>query len=374
MANAEARRQALREAGLEPSWRCGGKRYWLSSVEMSEIQERLDAVHAAQEKHACDLRFRPRAPDVVHMFWDDPEALLAGGAAPRELLPHDLLGLWSCLNVGMKVHLWSYSQLHVFRHSHLHHRCASDLLSRLDAVALLQRGLRAQHLADFIRCLAVREHGARVGEGSWAGDLDTIWIRPSGFCPSLSGHIFGTMHAKRNTQRGISGDIRYWKCNFVRIPDERVHFSNSPMAFPAKSDVLDSFLNQLRSFFEDTSDLSKVVYSAVVRLRLNSIRASGLTLYVMDPDVFHPMPHFVRAIQLFGVGGVVKIDGVEIPEAERVLADSSCVSQTWFSQSSSTSLYDTPIQTGSFYSKLLAKLNLSALDGASFRRFTVQLF
>ena len=117
-----------------------------------------------------------------------------------------------------------------------------------------------------------------------------------------------------------------------------------------------------------------MVYSAVVKLMLNSIRASGLALDVMDPEVFHPMPHFVRVIQLFGVGGVVKIDGVEIPKAEQVLADSSCVSQTWFSQSSSASSYDTPIHTGSFYSKLLAKLNLSALDGASFRRFTVQFF
>ena len=77
---------------------------------------------------------------------------------------------------------------------------------------------------------------------------------------------------------------------------------------------------------------------------------------------------------MFGVGGVSMIEGVEIPKAEQVLADSSSVVQSWFSWSSSASFYDTPTQTGSIYSELLAKLNLPALDGASFRRFTVQLF
>ena len=98
----------------------------------------------------------------MHLFWEDAEALQKDSSDVRALAPSDLLGLWSCLRVGFAVHLWSYSDISVFRHSGLHRRDAGQLLPRDEAVALLRRGLRIQHLADLARLLAVEDHGKRV--------------------------------------------------------------------------------------------------------------------------------------------------------------------------------------------------------------------
>ena len=107
-------------------------------------------------------RSRPSVPLDIHMFWDNVNALENDLSSSRQLSPHDLFGLWSCLNVGFTVHLWSYGNINVFRHSHLHHRDASQLVPRPDAVGLLRRGLRIQHLADLVRLAAVQHHAQNV--------------------------------------------------------------------------------------------------------------------------------------------------------------------------------------------------------------------
>ena len=97
------------------------------------------------------------------MFWEDAFALREHQVSTsRVLAPQDLLGLWSCSKIGMIVHSWSYSPIDVFRHSGLVLRQADELFPLGEAVRLLQRGLRVQHLADFIRCPAVQSHGRVV--------------------------------------------------------------------------------------------------------------------------------------------------------------------------------------------------------------------
>ena len=345
--NAGALREACRAVGLEPSWRDReGKRQWLSSGVMEELEARLLTFEEAKRQHSCELQERPRAPDAMHMFWEDPDALLADDQRSRDLQPQDMLGLWSCLAVGMTVHLWSYSVVSVFRHSRLYLRDASELCARREAVAWLRRGLRVQHLADYIRCLAVQQHGIRLGVGSWVGDLDGIWIRPCQVCPSKSGHIFASMCSRWSTIRGIAGDTRYWKAHFVRMPDERVHLCNSPAAFPAGSPVLTESLLEMRALLARSSDLSKLNYSANVMILLERIRASGLALDVVDPAVFHPIPHFARAIHVFGVDGATHVHGTPVPEPGVVLQHSCVVSQTWFSWGGGT-LEDTPVEPDS---------------------------
>ena len=291
----------------------------------------------------------------------------------RHLMPQDLLGLWSCLQVGITVHLWSYSPIHLFRHSRLRACQAASLLPLSEAMSLLKRGLRVQLLADFVRYRAAQEHGRTVGAGSWVGDLDQIWIRPFGTCPSRSGHIFATMHARWDSRNGPGEDFRYWKVHFVRFPDERVHFSNSPMAFPAESEVLDSSLSKIQILFSQRQDLSKMDYTACVRIVLDSIRASGLALDVVDPVVFHPIPHFARGCHVFTPRGSITwtttIAGVELPSTEQILSDSSTVSQTWFSWSKEN-LVDRIVQPGSLYSALFTQLGLPSLDGKSLRQLS----
>ena len=332
--NAGALREACRALGLEPSWRVGGKhgtRKWLSSDVLEALEARLLAFQEAERQHSCELQERPRAPDAMHMFWEDPQALLAGDQRSRDLQPQDMLGLWSCLAIGMTVHLWSYSAVSVFRHSRLHLRDASELCARGEAVAWLRRGLRVQHLADYIRGMAVQQHGMRLGVGSWMGDLDAIWIRPCRVCPSRSGHIFASMCARwENSFRGSAGDTRYWREHFVRTPDERVHLCNAPAAFPVHSPVLTEYLLQMRGLFSASEDLSKLNYSAIVKLLLERIRASGLALDVADPLVFHPIPHFARPVHVFGVGGATHVHGTPVPEPDVVLQHSCVLSQTYF--------------------------------------------
>ena len=371
--NAYALRETCRAAGLEPSWYAEGKRHWLSSDVMEELVTRLLSFQEAKRQHSCELQERPRAPDAIHMFWEDRDALVADDQRTRHLLPQDMLGLWSCLAIGMTVHLWTFSDVEVFRHSQLHLRDASELCARMEAVAWLRRGLRIQHLADYIRCLAVQQHGIRLGVGSWVGDLDGIWIRPCQVCPSKSGHIFATMHSKWDTMRGVAADTRYWKEHFVRIPDERVHLCNSPAAFPADSLVLTESLLEMRALFAKSSDLSRLNYSALVKILLERIRASGLALDVVDPDVFHPIPHFARGIHVFGVEGASHVHGTPVPEPDFVLQHSCVLSQTWFSWGGA-SFDNHLVQRDSLYSRLIAALGLPSMDGSSISGITLGYF
>ena len=222
------------------------------------------------------------------------------------------------------------------------------------------------------------------------GDLDQVWIRRIGVCPSRSGHVFASMHAKWASHRGTEGDIEYWKTNFVRIPDERVHFSNSPMAFPCGSEVLTSSIMAIRTLFEKPLHLGKIEYSAIVRIVLGQVHEMGLALDVVDPIVFHPIPHFAPACHAFGKSASASsvasasslaspkvplashVCGVEMPSVSTVLRESVAVSQTWFSWSICQRLQDRIVIRDSLYSRLLARIGLRSIDGASLRRLTLE--
>ena len=371
--NAGALRDACRAVGIEPSWREGNKRVWLSSDVMQELEARMLGFEEAKRQHSCEVHLRPPAPETMHMFWEDAQALLSSAPGPRDLQPQDMLGLWSCLAVGMTVHLWSYSAVNVFRHSRLHLRDASELCARGEALGWLRRGLRVQHLADYIRCLAVQQHGTRAGVGSWIGDLDALWIRPCRTCPSRSGHIFASMSSRWHTIRGVAGDIKHWRQHFVRTPDERLHLSNAPAAFPAQSPVLTQYLLEMRALFSKSSDLSTLNYSAVVLILLKGIRASGLALDVVDPLVFHPIPHFARPVHVFGVDGATEVHGTHIPEPDVVLEHSCAVSQSFFSWGG-TPFEVALVRPDSLYSKLIAAVGLPSMDGSPIREIALSYF
>ena len=171
------------------------------------------------------------------MFWEDSSKLLAGDRSPRQLVSTDLLGLWSALRMGFVVVLWTYSSIgHVFRHSNLEVRNADELVSLQLALEWLNRGLRIQHLADYVRYRAVQEHGRQIDAGSWVGDLDQVWLRLDAVTPSSSGHVFATMHAKEHTLRGSEGDALYWKTEWIASPGESPrHVATLAMSTPRPS-------------------------------------------------------------------------------------------------------------------------------------------
>ena len=340
------------------------------------MQEKLDlfaAFERSAQQHSCDLEQRPAAPTVIHMFWDKSEALLSSKGSTLQLQAPDLLGLWSCLRVGMTVHLWAYSALELFTHPKLHVKDSSALLSKQEAKALLRRGLRIHHLSDLVRLLAADLHDQELSSGSWIGDLDQIWLRPFGPCPSGSGHVFATMHARGGAPRGSLGSARYWKYNFVRAPDEQIHFSNSPMAFPSRSEVLASAIMAIRGLLSKQRDLSKLDYTALVKMMLQQIHKHGLALDVVDPIVFHPMPHFVGKQRLFTSAAVSTEEEtafchqVSLPSCELVHQQAFVLSQTWFSWSFNlSSVAEQPFEEGSFYASILNGIGLSSLVWKSF--------
>ena len=107
--------------------------------------------------------------------------------------------------------------------------------------------------------------------------------------------------------------------------------------------------------------MSKLNYSAVVGILLKGIRASGLALDVVDPLVFHPMPHFVRPVHVFGVGGATHMHGTPIPGPDAVLQHSCTLSQSFFTWGSGA-FEKGVVRPDSLYSKLFAALGLPRLD------------
>ena len=366
MVNANGLRQKCREFGCQPSWYHEGRRCHLKVKQMQRVVQRCELAKKAKKEHSCAVGSRPSPPDNIHMFWSDKAALLDDRFRPCDesmFRGIDLVGVWSAVNVGLVVHLWSYHKIaNVFRHSRLVHRSASDLLPLDEAREFLRRGLIIQHLADLVRMLAAQDHGKTHSCGSWIGDVDHIWIRPCRTCPSRTGHVFATMHARVNTHRGVQGDTKYWKTAFVRVPDERIDFCNSPLAVPAKSEVLDSSLSEFRALLAEKKDLSSLNYRAVILLVLDRIRACGLLLDCVDPWVFHPMPHFAPACHFLGSGNATHVDGVKLPTVGEVLSSSSVMCQTWTTWVKGD-IMRMVVKENSLYSRIYQYLKLPSIVG-----------
>ena len=85
------------------------------------------------------------------------------------------------------------------------------------------------------------------------------------------------------------------------------------MAFPARSVVLDSSVNEMLQLFKSRPDLSTLNYTAVVRIVLSHVRLSGLLLDVVDPVKFLPLPHC--CVRQHALGPVVEGARSQFPAA-----------------------------------------------------------
>ena len=118
--------------------------------------------------------------------------------------------------------------------------------------------------------------------------------------------------------------------------------------------------------------MSKLPYTAIVKILLEGIRASGLALDVLDPHVFHPIPHFARSVHVFGVSSQTHVCGTRIPEPDVVMQHSCAFSQTCISWGRMPFL-DTVVKPDSLYSKVFAFFGLPSLDGRPMGELTLPM-
>ena len=116
--------------------------------------------------------------------------------------------------------------------------------------------------------------------------------------------------------------------------------------------------------FDRRMDLSKLNYSAVVRIVLSHIRLSGLLLDVVDPIKFHPLPHFCARQHALGpvVEGACS-HGILLPSKSDIQTHSCALSQTFLSWSKGVDFTNFPIDTDSIYAEVLRGLGLERVVG-----------
>jgi hypothetical protein len=248
--NVHALRKLCRDAGFEPCWRPGddaNHREYLSTIEMRSVLAAVATAAAGMERHG---RVGLAVLAEGHAFW----AGLPLGA--EVTLPgYGQVGALSCVRLaGMALTVWTYGTVHGIPDG-VTVRQASDLLPLVEATALMERGLRIQHLSDIVRFRGIAESG----HGGWFVDVDTIWLRPCLRSRSGSGHVFASMRATPN-QLPFPGTAwqRFWKLKYLRQPDEQIWLS-VPFFFPPASAVLSAVLGVIDAKLA-TTELRKLPY------------------------------------------------------------------------------------------------------------------
>jgi hypothetical protein len=248
--NCTALRTQCRDAGFDPSWRLGGDVNCRSYLTVAEMQNTLAAVATAaagMERHGSV------GLDVLaegHAFW------ACSPLGTETTLPgYGQIGALSCVRLaGMALTVWTYGTVHGIPDG-VTVRQASELMPLVEAKALIERGLRIQHLSDIVRFRAI----AKSGKGGWFVDVDTIWLRPCLRSRSGSGHVFASLRATPDSlpYPGACWQ-RFWKVKYLRQPDEQIWLS-VPFFFPQASAVLSAVLGVIDGKLERL-ELTKLPY------------------------------------------------------------------------------------------------------------------
>ena len=164
-----ALRASCRRKGLVPDWRHDDGRKWLTKQEMLDALERIDKWEVGKEKWLLREGVDPPMVSTwCHAFWVDVAAMRPRSTSSSSLPGFGQLGLASACRAGLKVVVWCYGSLYdaPYGFGHLEVKDASELMPKAEAVKLLERGLRIQHLSDWIRFLAVKKHHADFRHGA----------------------------------------------------------------------------------------------------------------------------------------------------------------------------------------------------------------
>jgi hypothetical protein len=251
--NVHALRKHCRDAGFDASWRTYpngnvNHREYLTVQEMRNTIAAVASSEAGMERHG---RVGLAVLAEGHAFW-------AGSPLDAEVtLPgYGQVGALSCVRLaGMALTVWTYGTVHGIPDG-VKVRQASDLLPLVEAKALMERGLRIQHLSDIVRFRGIAESG----HGGWFVDVDTIWLRPCNRSRSGSGHVFASLRATPDSLPfpGMAWQ-RFWKVKFLRQPDEQIWLS-VPFFFPPASAVLSAVMGVIDDKLANTDELNKLPY------------------------------------------------------------------------------------------------------------------
>lgn len=161
--NVQQLRSVCRQVGVDPGWRKKEQKLWLNREEMTQVIKRTELKKRGEEKWLRPGTTPPLASRAAHAFWVDSAAMQPNASASTSALPgYGQLGIASACQSGLRVVLWTYGKLTgvPMGFGHLEVKDASALLPKDQALAYLQRGMRIQHLADYIRFLAIKAHHA----------------------------------------------------------------------------------------------------------------------------------------------------------------------------------------------------------------------
>ena len=224
-------------------------------------------------------------PRIAIAFWHGPDDNCT-------LPQHFVDGLASCaMNSGLKTLLLTYQDLNGVPEG-VHISAACTFLSEREFKFHLDRGVRVQHLSDYIRALALQRYGG------WFVDGDTVWFRKA---PVLSaavtpclGHFFGSLQAHKKSPRGFTIDQirRHWNAHYLKVPGDFAYIA-SPCAFPARSVVLRSWVAKMESCLYGSvhvRGLHPKSYEIFFALLHQAVREEGMVAAIRDFSAVSPIP------------------------------------------------------------------------------------
>ncbi len=221
----------------------------LSTPEMRQAYERRRE-HAlghkmllewAQQKSSGGLSPQDlMVPAIAVMFWhgsEVPDTFRSGVAS-------------AVLQSGLTVVLYTYDGIAGLPQGVVV-KNATTVLPRDEFKAALERGVRVQHLADFIRAKALQGGvgGLSPRPGGWFVDGDSIFLNaaPQLYIgrPPQCGHFFASLDALRQRQ-GCTAlqTARHWQIDYLTKPQDFMCIA-SPFAFPPGSPILDAWVSEM---------------------------------------------------------------------------------------------------------------------------------
>ena len=138
---------------------------------------------------------------------------------------------------------------------------ARNFLSEQKASDLLQRGWKVQHLADYVRLMALRQ------TGGFFADLDQLWLDPQKL--TMHKNAFGHLGSSVDVWR-MRGPKKLWLKKYLRKPAEEVYFS-VPLHFPKSSPILEPWSADICQYLS----FNKKFHSRSNVVRCNSQRSQS---------------------------------------------------------------------------------------------------
>ena len=162
---------------------------------------------------------------------------------------------------------------------------------------------RVQHLADYVRFLALAHGVSGLSPGGWLIDADTIWFRKaptqslSVACHRCVGHFVACQHAAVQTRVGGTyldkrGIVAHWQQFYLKTPGDFLHAA-FPFAAPANSPVVAQVVCSIEVFLfggvsVDAAPKTAHAYNVIMRQYQSAVLDWGLEGAIADVSDVSP--------------------------------------------------------------------------------------